>query len=41
LFGALPMKYHFGVPAYNRRWSFGSHDICFKNRCASHFGIAG
>ncbi|KAL2008508.1 hypothetical protein VTN00DRAFT_6702 [Thermoascus crustaceus] len=33
---SLPLRYHYGLPSWNRRWAFGSHDICFMNR---GFGI--
>lgn len=32
MWGVLPLKYHFNLPSYNRRWGFGSHDICFATR---------
>lgn len=32
MWGALPLKYHFNLPSYNRRWGFGSHDICWATR---------
>ncbi|OJJ47274.1 hypothetical protein ASPZODRAFT_132259 [Penicilliopsis zonata CBS 506.65] len=41
IWGALPFKYHFGLDSWNRRWSFGSHDICYQGRPLSFFFAMG
>lgn len=41
MWGSLPMKWHFGLPSSDRRWSFGSHDICYKTRPLSLFFTMG
>ncbi|KAH8690145.1 tafazzin [Talaromyces proteolyticus] len=41
MWGALPMKYHFNLPSFNRRWGFGSHDICFATRPGATFFTLG
>ena len=33
--GVLPLRYHFNPS--NHRWSLGSYDIVFKNKCAIFF----
>ena len=32
MWGSLPLKWVLGLPHPDWRWSFGSHDICFKSR---------
>ena len=34
IWGVLPYKYHWNPN--NMRWSLGSYDICFKNKCVQH-----
>ncbi|KAL1964445.1 hypothetical protein VTN77DRAFT_7003 [Rasamsonia byssochlamydoides] len=41
MWGVLPLRYHFNLPSYDRRWAFGSHDICFQNRATSAFFTMG
>ncbi|CRG83458.1 monolysocardiolipin acyltransferase [Talaromyces islandicus] len=41
MWGVLPLKYHFNLPSYNRRWGFGSHDICFATRPGAIFFTLG
>ncbi|KUL91904.1 hypothetical protein ZTR_01453 [Talaromyces verruculosus] len=41
MWGALPFKYHFNLPSYNRRWGFGSHDICWATRAGGAFFTLG
>ncbi|OXV09853.1 hypothetical protein Egran_02384 [Elaphomyces granulatus] len=41
MWGALPLRYHYNLPSYDRRWAFGSHDICFKNRATAAFFTLG
>ena len=35
IWGVLPISYTFNPS--NLRWSLGSYDICFQNRCAAPF----
>ena len=32
MWGFLPLRYNFGFSNWNKRWGFGSHDICFQGR---------
>jgi hypothetical protein len=32
MWGFLPLRYNFGLANWNKRWGFGSHDICFQGR---------
>src|SRR5438046_2122853 len=32
MWGALPLRSHWGFQWPNSRWALGSHDICFSNR---------
>src|SRR5947207_8544779 len=32
MWGALPLRSHWGFQSPNSRWALGSHDICFSNR---------
>ncbi|KAL1972759.1 hypothetical protein VTN31DRAFT_7173 [Thermomyces dupontii] len=41
MWGALPVRYYFNMPSHNRRWAFGSHDICFQSRLLSAFFTMG
>lgn len=35
MWGFLPMRYNFGLANWNKRWGFGSHDICYQTRYGS------
>lgn len=41
IWGLIPLRYHWRPDTFNRRWAFGSHDICFTNRVLSAFFTAG
>ncbi|KAB8278753.1 hypothetical protein BDV30DRAFT_203578 [Aspergillus minisclerotigenes] len=41
MWGFLPLRYNFGFSNWNRRWGFGSHDICFQGRPLSLFFTMG
>ena len=41
IWGVLPMSFAAYHGYMNHRWSFGSHDICFKNAFTSHFFTLG
>ncbi|KAG2413540.1 hypothetical protein HFD88_002729 [Aspergillus terreus] len=41
MWGFLPMRYNSGLASWNKRWGFGSHDICFQNRPLSLFFTMG
>lgn len=41
IWGVLPMSFHAYHGYMNHRWSFGSHDICFKSNPRSHFFTMG
>lgn len=34
IWGTLPLRDSKILAPFNRRWAFGSHDICFSNRYA-------
>jgi monolysocardiolipin acyltransferase len=41
IWGVLPLSFAAFHGYMNHRWSFGSHDICFKNAFTSHFFTLG
>ncbi|KAI1911971.1 Lyso-phosphatidylcholine acyltransferase [Ophidiomyces ophidiicola] len=41
MWGTIPLHNHWGYKSFNRRWAFGSHDICFSNRGLSAFFTLG
>ncbi|KAL1954290.1 hypothetical protein VTO42DRAFT_1432 [Malbranchea cinnamomea] len=41
MWGIVPLHHYWGLQSYNRRWAFGSHDICFTNRVLSLFFTLG
>ncbi|EAS34340.3 monolysocardiolipin acyltransferase [Coccidioides immitis RS] len=41
MWGTIPLHNHWGYQSFNRRWAFGSHDICFSNRVLSAFFTLG
>ncbi|KAB8230977.1 uncharacterized protein BDW43DRAFT_302073 [Aspergillus alliaceus] len=41
MWGFLPLRYNFGLSNWNKRWGFGSHDICFQGRPLSLFFTMG
>ncbi|KAF9887903.1 hypothetical protein FE257_009425 [Aspergillus nanangensis] len=41
MWGFLPMKYNSGLASWNKRWGFGSHDICYQTRPLSLFFAMG
>ncbi|RAK94863.1 uncharacterized protein BO80DRAFT_460251 [Aspergillus ibericus CBS 121593] len=41
MWGFLPMRYNFGLASWNKRWGFGSHDICYQTRPLALFFTMG
>ncbi|PLN80971.1 tafazzin [Aspergillus taichungensis] len=41
IWGFLPLRYNFGLDSWNKRWSFGSYDICYQTRPLSWFFTMG
>ncbi|PYH36065.1 uncharacterized protein BO87DRAFT_395536 [Aspergillus neoniger CBS 115656] len=41
MWGFLPMRYNFGLANWNKRWGFGSHDICYQTRPLALFFTMG
>ncbi|PYH95262.1 tafazzin [Aspergillus ellipticus CBS 707.79] len=41
MWGFLPLKYNFGLASWNKRWGFGSHDICYQTRPLALFFTMG
>lgn len=40
MWGVIPLRNQLGFQSFNRRWAFGSHDICFTNRYPLLFFIS-
>ncbi|RHZ72805.1 hypothetical protein CDV55_108604 [Aspergillus turcosus] len=41
MWGAIPLRWNFGLASSNKRWGFGSHDICYQSRPLALFFTMG
>ncbi|GAQ06380.1 lysophosphatidylcholine acyltransferase [Aspergillus lentulus] len=41
MWGAIPLRWNFGLSSSNKRWGFGSHDICYQSRPLALFFTMG
>ncbi|RHZ45345.1 uncharacterized protein CDV56_101544 [Aspergillus thermomutatus] len=41
MWGAIPLRWNIGLASSNKRWGFGSHDICYQSRPLALFFTMG